>query len=69
LRPIGDHAVKGGSASSFRVLARDQEDHAARDRDCVVGEATQGALMSKVRQALDDELANILFAGSTGSVT
>lgn len=43
--------------------------HEARCVVEIVGEATQGDLMSKVRQSLDDELANILFAGSTGSVT
>lgn len=34
----------------------------------VVGEATQGTLTDKVRQSLDDELAQVLFAGSTGSI-
>jgi len=33
----------------------------------VVGEATQGNLTGKVRQSLDDELAETLFAGSTGN--
>ncbi|RKN39498.1 DUF2267 domain-containing protein [Streptomyces hoynatensis] len=33
----------------------------------VVGEATQGSLTGKVRQSLDEELADTLFAGSTGS--
>ncbi|MEO3751975.1 DUF2267 domain-containing protein [Streptomyces sp. B6B3] len=32
----------------------------------VVDEATQGALMRRVRQSLDDELAALLFSGSTG---
>ncbi|PAZ17321.1 hypothetical protein CLM62_02750 [Streptomyces sp. SA15] len=43
--------------------------HEARSVVEVVGEATEGSLMSKVRQSLDDELARILFAGSTGSVS
>ncbi|WP_165985474.1 DUF2267 domain-containing protein [Streptomyces sp. YIM 98790] len=34
----------------------------------VVGEATQGGLMTKVREALPDELCNVLLAGSTGHV-
>lgn len=33
----------------------------------VVGEATEGNIVGKVRQALDDDLAGVLFAGSTGN--
>lgn len=33
----------------------------------VVEEATQGALTEKIRQSLDEELAEVLFAGSQGS--
>ncbi|WP_413804672.1 DUF2267 domain-containing protein [Streptomyces sp. OE57] len=43
--------------------------HEARTVMEVVGEATQGGLTEKVRRALDDELARILFAGSTGTIT
>lgn len=32
----------------------------------VVGEAAQSKVTDKVRQALDDDLAHVLFAGSTG---
>ena len=35
----------------------------------IVGEATQGGVLDHVRQSLDDELAAILFAGSTGGIT
>jgi hypothetical protein len=34
-----------------------------------VGEATEGGVLDRVRQALDDELAQLLSAGSTGGVT
>jgi uncharacterized protein (DUF2267 family) len=40
--------------------------HEARCVIEVVDEATQGALMQRVRQSLDDELADVLFAGSAG---
>ncbi|GAB2896552.1 DUF2267 domain-containing protein [Streptomyces deserti] len=43
--------------------------HEARTVMGVVGEAPQGGLTQKVRQALDDELARVLFAGSTGTIT
>ncbi|MGC9540541.1 DUF2267 domain-containing protein [Streptomyces sp. UG1] len=43
--------------------------HEARTVMEVVGEATQGRVTDKVRQALDDDLAHVLFAGSTGSIT
>jgi hypothetical protein len=33
----------------------------------VVGAAVQGAVTDKVHQCLDEELATMLFAGSTGS--
>ncbi|QNP75389.1 DUF2267 domain-containing protein [Streptomyces roseirectus] len=32
----------------------------------VVGEATEGAVLERIRQAMDDDLAELLFAGSTG---
>lgn len=42
--------------------------HDARSVIEVVGEAVQGRVTEKVRDCLDDELATVLFAGSTGSV-
>lgn len=33
----------------------------------VVDEATEGGLMAKIRQALDDELGGVLFSGSSGT--
>jgi uncharacterized protein (DUF2267 family) len=42
--------------------------HEARCVIEVADEATQGTFKTKVRPALDDELAEVLFAGSTGSV-
>lgn len=41
--------------------------HEARTVIEVAGEATQGTLTDKIRQALDDELAQTLFAGSSGT--
>jgi uncharacterized protein (DUF2267 family) len=41
--------------------------HEARCVVEVVGEATQGALTDKVRKSMDDDLAGVLFAGSTGN--
>ncbi|WP_406729069.1 DUF2267 domain-containing protein [Streptomyces sp. GD-15H] len=57
-----------------RVAQRAGEDkakatHEARTVMELVGEATQGGLTDKVRQSLDDELARILFAGSSGGIT
>ncbi|WP_210570613.1 DUF2267 domain-containing protein [Streptomyces sp. GESEQ-4] len=43
--------------------------HEARSVVEVVGEATEGGVLDRIRQALDDALAQLLFAGSTGSVT
>lgn len=42
--------------------------HEARCVMEIVGEATQGDLINNIRQSLDDELAEVLFAGSTGSI-
>jgi uncharacterized protein (DUF2267 family) len=42
--------------------------HEARTVVEVVGEATQGGLTGRVRASLDDDLAHLLFAGSTGSI-
>ncbi|MEV4233400.1 hypothetical protein AB0J81_41335 [Streptomyces bobili] len=42
---------------------------AAHEARCVVeavGEAVEGGVVDGVRQSLDDELAQLLFAGSTG---
>jgi len=41
--------------------------HEARSVIEVVEEATQGALTERIRGSLDDELADVLFAGSTGT--
>ncbi|MDF4252276.1 MULTISPECIES: DUF2267 domain-containing protein [unclassified Streptomyces] len=41
--------------------------HEARTVVELLGEATQGALTERIRQSMDDELASVLFAGSTGS--
>lgn len=41
--------------------------HEARCVMEVVGEATQGSVIDKVRQSLDEPLADTLFAGSTGN--
>jgi uncharacterized protein (DUF2267 family) len=43
--------------------------HEARTVMELLGEATQGGMTDKVRQSLDDELARVLFAGSTGGIT
>ncbi|GAA2425775.1 DUF2267 domain-containing protein [Streptomyces macrosporus] len=56
-----------------RVAQRSGDDvpKAAYEARCVievVGEATQGGLMDKVRRSLDDELAEVLFAGSAGRI-
>ncbi|MFM9497829.1 DUF2267 domain-containing protein [Streptomyces galilaeus] len=40
--------------------------HEARCVVEVVGEAVEGGVADRVRQSLDDELAQLLFAGSTG---
>jgi uncharacterized protein (DUF2267 family) len=40
--------------------------HEARAVIEVVGEATEGSVLSKVQQSLDDELSDTLFAGSAG---
>ncbi|MDJ1131263.1 DUF2267 domain-containing protein [Streptomyces iconiensis] len=45
---------------------------AAHEARCVVeivGEATQGSLIDKIRQSLDAQLAQVLFVGSTSSIT
>jgi uncharacterized protein (DUF2267 family) len=41
--------------------------HAARSVIEVVDEATEGTQLDKIRESLDEELAQILFAGSTGT--
>lgn len=41
--------------------------HEARSVVEVLEEATQGALTDRIRGSLDDELADVLFAGSTGA--
>jgi uncharacterized protein (DUF2267 family) len=40
--------------------------HEARSVVEVLEEATQGGLTDRIRQSLDDELASVLFSGSTG---
>lgn len=40
--------------------------HEARCVMEVMGEATQGSLADHIRQSIDHELADVLFAGSTG---
>ncbi|MCH6159342.1 DUF2267 domain-containing protein [Streptomyces marispadix] len=41
--------------------------HEARSVVEVLEEATQGGLTDRIRQSLDEELASILFSGSTGT--
>jgi uncharacterized protein (DUF2267 family) len=41
--------------------------HAARCVIEIVDEATEGGLTDRIRQSLDEDLAQVLFAGSTGS--
>jgi uncharacterized protein (DUF2267 family) len=43
--------------------------HEARCVMEVVSEATTGSVLDKVRQSLDEPLANTLFAGSTGDAS
>jgi uncharacterized protein (DUF2267 family) len=45
-----------------------QATHDARSVMEVVAEATGGDLIDEVREALDDDLREVLFAGYTGSV-
>ncbi|GHH75802.1 hypothetical protein GCM10018793_20230 [Streptomyces sulfonofaciens] len=40
--------------------------HAARCVVEVMGEATQGNIVEKIKGSLDDDLSGVLFAGSTG---
>ncbi|GAA2544231.1 hypothetical protein [Streptomyces fimbriatus] len=52
--------------------AGDDPAKAAHEARCVVevvGGAVQGGVVDKVRRPLDDELAQLLFAGSTGRIT
>ncbi|MGY1439257.1 DUF2267 domain-containing protein [Streptomyces reniochalinae] len=41
--------------------------HEARTVVELLEEATQGALTERIRQSLDEELASVLFSGSTGT--
>lgn len=41
--------------------------HEARSVVEVLEEATQGGLTDRIRQSLDEELASVLFSGSTGT--
>ncbi|MER6145233.1 DUF2267 domain-containing protein [Streptomyces sparsogenes] len=55
-----------------RVAQREDKDvpkavHDARSVIEVVDEAVQGNLTDRIRQSLDEELSQILFAGSTGT--
>lgn len=52
-REVGEHLRRVATASVVEA----------------VGEATEGGVLDRVRQALDDELAQLLSAGSTGGVT
>jgi uncharacterized protein (DUF2267 family) len=58
----GDRVAQRAGADTAKAT------HEARSVVEVVGEATQGGVLDKIRQSLDDELAKVLFAGSTGSV-
>jgi uncharacterized protein (DUF2267 family) len=42
--------------------------HAARCVIEVMEEAAQGSLMTRIRKSLDDDLSQVLFAGSSGKV-
>ncbi len=69
---LPDTGIRMSSREFFdRVSQRSGADtpkavHEARCVVEVVGEATQGDLMQHVQQSLDDQLAELLFAGSTG---
>ncbi|MBA2950564.1 DUF2267 domain-containing protein [Streptomyces himalayensis] len=71
-----DHPVTGVrmTRQEFfdRVARREGKDvpkavHDARSVIEVVGDAVQGGVTDKIRTSLDDELATVLFAGSTGT--
>ncbi|EKX62293.1 hypothetical protein STRIP9103_09207 [Streptomyces ipomoeae 91-03] len=61
LHELEDEDVRSGAYATPRAV------HDARSVIEVVDEAVQGSVTDRIRQSLDDELAAILFAGSTGT--